>query len=46
MKDARALSGLMEDPTIKADEKKVIFGEVAKKLGLAPLTVSIVSKSC
>jgi F0F1-type ATP synthase delta subunit len=45
MKESRSLSGLMEDPTIKAEDKKAIFGEVAKKLQLAPLTVSIMSKS-
>jgi ATP synthase F1 delta subunit len=43
MKESRSLSGLMEDPTIKAEDKKAIFGEVAKKLQLAPLTVSIMN---
>ena len=45
MKDGGGLSNLMDDPTIKGEDKKAIFAELAKKLQLAPLTVSIVSKS-
>jgi len=45
MKDSRGLANLLEDPTVKVGEKKLIFSEIAKKLQLAPLTISIVSKS-